>query len=107
MEHIYEHLVSGLSEIYGELLMRIVLYGSVAKGTDTEESDIDIAVLLKPGETKEMYDRMIDMIVDLELECGKVLSVIRIDCNTFSVWEDTLPFYQNVKKDGVVLWNAA
>lgn len=49
---IFEKLITGLTEIYGDLLVRIVLYGSVARGTEGEESDIDIAVLLKSGETK-------------------------------------------------------
>lgn len=55
IENIYERFVMRMLRIYGNLLMRIVLYGSVARGTDTEESDIDIAVLLKQGETTEMH----------------------------------------------------
>lgn len=107
MENIYERFVMGMLRIYGNLLMRIMLYGSVVRGTDTEESDIDIAVLLKQGETTEMHNQMIDMVVDLELECDRVLSVIRIDYDTFSEWEDILPFYKNVKNEEVVLWKAA
>ncbi len=102
-----ERLVHGLREIYGELIISIVLYGSVARGTQTEESDIDIAVLLKAGQTREMYDKMGDLVVDLELEYDKVLSVLRIDYDKFRQWENTMPFYVNVKKDGIVLWTAA
>lgn len=83
------------------------MYGSVARGTQTEESDIDIAVMLKSQETKDMKIRMTDMIVDLELEHNRVLSVMRVDYEKYKDWEDTMPFYKNIEKDGVVLWQAA
>ena len=83
------------------------MYGSVARGTQTEESDIDIAVMLKSQETKDMKIRMTDMIVDLELEHNRVLSVMRVDYEKYNDWEDTMPFYKNIEKDGVVLWQAA
>jgi hypothetical protein len=33
--------------------------------------------------------------------------VLLIDYDNFKEWENTLPFYKNVKKEGVVLWKAA
>ena len=45
--------------------------------------------------------------VNLELEYGKVLSVLCIDYDKFAEWKDVLPFYKNIRKDGVVLWQAA
>lgn len=89
-------LVKGLSEIFQLSLESIILYGSVARGTETEESDIDIAVIVGPYSEK-MHDQMTDMIVDLELEYDKFLSVLLIDCENFKMWEDVLPFYKNIK----------
>ena len=100
-------LVPGLLGIYGNLIDSVILYGSVARGTQTDESDVDVAVIMRPGATAEMHDRMLDMVVDLELACDKVLSVIRIDRDRFREWETTLPFYQNIRREGVVLWPAA
>lgn len=100
-------LVSSLLGIYGNLIDSIILYGSVARDMQTDESDVDIAVIMRPGATAEMHDRMLDMVVDLELACDKVLSVIRIDRDRFREWETTLPFYQSIRKEGVVLWPAA
>ena len=53
------------------------------RGTQSEELDVDIAVILKNGTTRAMYDQMLDLVVDLEVSCGKVLSVIRIDYDKF------------------------
>ena len=102
-----EKLIPGLQEIYGDLIDSIVLYGSTARGTRTEDSDVDVAILLRAGATKAMREQMLDLVVDLELECGKVLSVLCIDYDKFAEWKDILPFYKNIQKDGVVLWRAA
>lgn len=99
-------LVQMLLEVYGNSIKSIVLYGSVARGTDTEESDIDVAVIIETY-TKQMHDEMINRIVDLELEYNKVLSVLLIDEDKYNKWINVVPFYQNVKNEGVYLWKAA
>ena len=100
-------LIPRLIDIYGNLVDRIILYGSVARGTQTDESDVDVAVLLKSGATREMYEQLLDLVVDLELESGKALSVVRIDYDKFQEWKDVMPFYKNIQREGVLLWQAA
>lgn len=41
-----QQLIPEIVKIYGDLLVSVILYGSVARGTQTEESDIDIAVMI-------------------------------------------------------------
>ena len=106
-KELLQQLIPEVVSIYGDLLVSVILYGSVAKGTQTEESDIDIALMLKSEETEDMRERMTDAVVDLELDYNKVLSVLRIDYKQFRLWENTMPFYKNMKKDGVILWQAA
>ena len=102
-----EKMIPGLQAIYGDLIDSVILYGSTARGTRTDDSDVDVAILLHTGATREMREQMLDLVVDLELACGKVLSVLCIDYEKFTEWKDTLPFYKNIRKDGVVLWQAA
>lgn len=106
LQEIFEKMIPGFQKIFGSVLEQMILYGSVAKGTHTEESDIDLAVIVKKY-TEDMHDQMIDFIVDLELEYNKVLSVLLIDYDNFKEWENVLPFYKNVKKDGIMLWSVA
>lgn len=106
LQELFEKMIPGFQTIFGNVLERIILYGSVARGTHTEESDVDIAVIVRRY-TKDMHDKMIDLTVELELEYNKVLSVLLIDYDNFREWEDVLPFYKNMKKDGIMLWNAA
>ncbi len=52
-----------------------------------------------------MQDQMLDLVVDLELECGReLLSVLCIDYDKFAEWKDIIPFYKNIRKDGVVFY---
>lgn len=106
MQGIFKKLIPGFQNIFGNVLESIILYGSAARGTQEEESDIDIAVIVG-NYTEAMHDQMIDFTVELELEFDKILSVILIDYENFKKWENVLPFYKNVKKDGIMLWSAA
>ena len=96
-------LVEGILAIFNTQVIRIVLYGSYARGTNTSESDVDVALLLN-GSTE---DKLSDLIVDLNLKYDKVFSVIDIDYAVFKKWEKVTPFYKNVNKEGIVLWKAA
>lgn len=100
-------LTDGLKEIYGNRLVSVILYGSYARGDGTSESDIDIAIIVYGHETPKMKAERINLTVDLELECNRVISVLKIDSDKFKEWGNVLPFYKNVRKDGIVLWQAA
>ena len=106
LQEVFEKMIPGFQTIFGNVLEKVILYGSVARGTQTMESDVDIAVIVRKY-TEDMHDKMIDLTVDMELEYNKVLSVLLIDYDNFREWEDVLPFYKNMKKDGIMLWSAA
>lgn len=104
---ILDELVDGILAIMKPSVVRIILYGSVARGTNTEESDVDVAILVKNEMDAEMEDKLYDFVVDMNLKYDKVFSVIDINYDTFRKWEGVTPFYQNVTKEGIVLWKAA
>ncbi len=106
IQTVIDKLVPSLQKIFGNSLTSIILYGSVARGTQTNESDVDVAVIVK-SYTEEMHEQMIDLTVDLDLDYGCVLSVLLIEEEQFEEWGNVLPFYVNIKKEGQVLWNAA
>lgn len=47
LEKIITEFRQALAKIYGDKLINLVLYGSQARGDATEDSDIDIMVILK------------------------------------------------------------
>lgn len=93
-----------IGEIYGDVIEEIILYGSYVRGQETSESDIDIAVILRLPDTDELHRKMIDIVVDNELELEITLSVITIEEDNLNEWKSTLPFYKNLLKEGISLW---
>lgn len=103
---VFSILVPKLQDIFSNRIDRIILYGSVAKGTQTSESDVDIALIVR-GYTEKMHEEMTDLTVDLQLEYNLVLSLVLIDYDNFREWSEVLPFYRNVQEEGIILWQAA
>lgn len=97
-----------LHQVYGKRLKAVILYGSVAKGTNTDDSDIDIAVLVD-GDAEELraYDeRLSDVSMDISLKYLKVFSIMDISYQEYERWKRISPFYRSVSEEGVVLYAA-
>ncbi len=110
MDRIYrysEELVNGLCDILSGNVESIIIYGSVAKGTDTPESDVDVALILRNVLDSAHEQLLSEFVTDLNLKYDTVFSVIDIEKDEFEKWGDISPFYSNVKEEGVVLWKAA
>lgn len=93
--------------IYGDSMHKVLLYGSYARGEQTSESDVDIALILRNGNPDDLHDKMVDLVVDYELDLAVTLSVVPIELDQYLEWKNTLPFYKNIDKEGIILWTAA
>ena len=85
-------MCEAIGKIYANDIEEVVMYGSYARGQETDESDIDMAIVLKANQTDEQYDQLTDVVVDYELDIGITLSIISIEKNEFKEWKNTLPF---------------
>lgn len=103
---LFMSFVDEAKKIYADNLREIILYGSVARDEARDDSDVDIAILVDSDE-EGMYDRILDVVVDIELKYNLVISVVLIEMDRFTKWGDVLPFYKNIKKEGITLWTAA
>ena len=92
--------------IYGNKLDKIILYGSYARGDNTEESDIDIMILLDcdKAEIEEFRDKTYDMANDISLDEDVFLSILLRDNKHFQENLDVLPFYKNIMREGVTVY---
>ena len=106
-DDIKEELVQGLTEIFQRNLSAIILYGSIARGEATNESDIDIAIIIKDEMDNQTKSRFISWAADMDIRHERVFSIVDIKEENMKKWERTLPFYQNIRKEGIVLWRAA
>ncbi len=93
---------SDIQELYHEKLVSLVLYGSYARGTATEFSDIDILLVLKNMDSpyKEINttsDITINYLLDYDLNISIVPTTQK------RLAEEKLAFYKNINKEGILL----
>ena len=103
---IISEFISGVKEILGNHLKKIILYGSYARG-DYNKSDVDIMILtdLSYEEIEKYRDDISDISFDIELEKGVIISPIIKNIDKYNARVNVVPFYTNVEKEGVVLTN--
>ena len=91
--------------ILGKNLKQVILYGSYARGDYTEDSDIDIMVLttLTDKEIEQIETEIYDLAFDYLMDYGVDISVVIKNEEQFNYWLGALPFYDNVRKEGMVL----
>lgn len=100
-------VVKEISEIYrsvyGEELVRVILYGSYARGDFSEDSDLDIVALVHGDRVKlqEQLKNVWDRTCDLELKYEMVLSPAVIPYEEFEKYREDLPYYRNIANEGV------
>lgn len=106
MKNILLELAELLIHVYGKKLKEVILYGSVARGTQTSESDVDIMVLVDgtAEELRQYEDRLSDVSTDFALKHLKVFSIIDVSYQEYSDWKRISPFYKNVSEEGVILY---
>ena len=94
-----------LQKIYGKHLKKVILYGSYARGDYREDSDIDIMILttLTDEEIEKTEPMLFDLAFDFQMDYGVDISVVVKNKDQFEYWLGALPFYNNVKKEGIVL----
>ena len=93
-----------IRELFGEKVLKIVLFGSYARGDYNRESDVDIFVLVNDHDLSKYRRERVKIITEF-LESQEILISIRIiNAATFNKYKDYLPFYQNVILEGISLY---
>ena len=106
-EKMKEDLICGLRLIFGNAIQKIILYGSVARNEATEESDIDIAIIMKKDMEEAEKEQFLRWSAEMDIQYNKVFSIVDIQEEQLEKWGDILPFYKNIREEGVVLWRGA
>lgn len=81
-------------------ISKIILFGSVARGTDYEDSDIDILIVSKNPE--EIEEEINDEVVNIILNDEEYISAQIMNEKYYNTHLE-YPFLINVLKDGILL----
>ena len=109
MNDLIQEYVKEIRNIYGVHLKQIILYGSYARGDFRKDSDIDIMLLVDlPEEKLNLFS---DELSNLDFEYNVMhdiwfMPVVR-NMEHFKYWREAYPFYSNVAKEGISLYETS
>lgn len=102
---IVQNFANDVRKVLGNSLDSIIVYGSYARGEQSECSDIDIMILasLTEAEVKSISGQISDVAFGYMMKYGVEISPVITNTEHFNYWADNLPYYRNVRDEGVKL----
>ncbi|MCI8292958.1 MAG: nucleotidyltransferase domain-containing protein [Hespellia sp.] len=91
--------------IFGSHLSKVIVYGSYARGDYQDNSDVDVMILvnLSEVEIKSKENMVYDVAFDIEMRTGIDIFPIIKNEDQYEYWVDVLPYYRNVREEGVIV----
>jgi len=100
--HLLEAVKQQLEALYGERLVEVILFGSVARGEDTPESDVDVLVILRgPVDRYAESEPLADFMADMMSRYGAFVTPVVLSEEAFRT--EDWPLLRNVRAEGVSL----
>ena len=107
IKKVIEEFTEKTTQLIGNHLKKIILYGSYARGDFNKNSDIDIMILtdFTDKEIVEYRSKIAYIAYDIEYDNDFEITISPLvkNIDKFNYWLEALPFYMNVQKEGVVL----
>lgn len=97
---ITKEFAAAASAQFGTKIKFILLFGSVAKGTDNEESDIDLMIV---SDDNSLQKRINDIVADFLLKYQELPSPLVCSSEDLKMYKN-FSFYRNVMKEGKILY---
>ena len=98
---ILQAMTQAYQAVYGANVVKIILYGSYARGDYQKDSDIDIVAIVQGDREKlqQGLKSVWDISSDLELEYGTIVSPTVIPFAEYEKYKNDLPYYRNIESD--------
>ena len=106
LDIIMEEVIQQVSQLLGDKLNSVILFGSYARGDNTEDSDIDIMLILDCSKAQSLtYRRSISQIASrIGLSYDVVISILLRDKQDFNDKVNYMSFYRNIAQEGIKIY---
>ena len=103
LKEIIEEVCGMYRRQYQNRIIHIFMYGSYARGDNTDGSDIDLVAIVD-GERLELQDKLKSIWTEaamLGYENDVIISPMVIPRQEFEDYKEVLPYYRNIVREGV------
>ena len=102
MLSILRRMKAQLKDAYGDKVLKVILYGSQARGDAHEGSDVDVAVVVKDALNPRTVERSLEeMLWKVVVDEGELVAVIAFREKLFEKEEWSLIL--NIKDEGIAI----
>ena len=89
----------------GDKVESIILYGSVAKNTANEESDIDILIVTREYD-RSLYDKISKIRTRIDIENNTLTALVHVTTEELERYAKLdSPFMKSIAEEGVILYD--
>ena len=95
-----------LKELLKNNLIKIVLYGSYARGDNNKFSDIDIFILVnnEKEELNKVLDLILNKLYELDIKYNVTINPLIENTKIYDEYKEYSLLFENIGKEGVVLY---
>jgi predicted nucleotidyltransferase len=98
---ILQDLKKLLQKKYAKAIHQVILFGSQAKGTATENSDYDILILLNNEYSQQDENTILDLCYDIDLKYNILIDAHLLSVKELSGLRGKQPIFTNAINSGI------
>jgi len=99
---VLERFRAAVTEIYGDRVERVVLFGSRARGDAQSDSDYDIAVFLRDLSNQDAeMNRLADLTTDILYSEGQFIHAMPYRAGSYN--DECMPLMHEIRAEGIDL----
>ncbi|MDY2626697.1 MAG: nucleotidyltransferase domain-containing protein [Lachnospiraceae bacterium] len=106
IDEVKKETVEMVNQLIPQDVVRIVLYGSCARGDFHADSDIDIALLTKCSRCDaEKYNDILSRIAtELAMKYFAIVNFVCLPYDEYMNKKNWYPYFANIEREGVILY---
>lgn len=106
IKNVKEEATDFVKEIMKEDIVKVILYGSCARGDYTQDSDIDIAIITACDrvEAKKYNDKLANVSMQLAMKYFAVVNFVCLPYAEFMKKKSWYLYFKNIDSEGEVLY---